>query len=97
MKICVHIANNCVTTDNEVMVIVECDGVPRQGDLFYIPKDVQLALERQAKKAGGYDGWYYKKGLSFDDAIYVEQVSWEISLDNVYRCHIELGDKIRYE
>lgn len=98
MKVFVHIECESVATDPDVMVEVECDSAPRVGDLFYTPKEVTHDLERQARQTGDYEEWYYPRNapfesrrLSFADAIYVNQVSWELSNDGVYRCHIELG------
>ena len=98
MKIFVHIANGFVTTDPNAMIEVECDGVPRKGDLFYISDEQERDLENQIIKRGGYgDDWTYMKGtpseeFSIADAIYVQYVSWERDERGVFRCHIELYD-----
>ena len=105
MKIYIHIANNCSKNDQTVMVEVECDGVPRRGELFYLRQSERARLEEQARLVDRpedrfmcYRDWYYGKNkdrLSFDDAIYIYDVSWEWSKDGVYRCHVELCDNHR--
>lgn len=102
MKIYIHIANNSVTTDPAVMTTVECDGIPRPGDLFYITKETRKDLEDQARASGiceeCYEEWFYGKDhneFSFCDAIYIRLVSWEKSKEGTYRCHVELCDNHR--
>lgn len=98
MKVFVHIANHCETTDPSAKIVVECDGVPRKGDLFYISDEQREDLTEQIIKGGGYgQDWIYMRGtpseeFSIADAIYVDLVSWERDEQGVFRCHIELGD-----
>lgn len=100
MKIFVHISNEFERTDPNAFIVVECEGEPHIGDVFYLADEQKKDLEEQIIKGGGYgDNWRYMTGtsrekFSIDDAIYVSFVSWERDDQGVFKCHIELGDGI---
>lgn len=88
MKLYVHIDTRDETLVPNPCVVIECDGIPRRGDVFYLDRDRTLDLEKQLKGSVEFDIW---------DCFYVSDVIWEDDEQGIYRCHISLTDPFYYE
>ena len=103
MRIYVHIPNCSDFMDEDVQVAVECSGVPRKGEIFYLSDEDTKSLINQIINNGkgsvwAYSSWINEVGdcryIGFDDCIYVTDVCWKKSKSGEYECHIELSDDL---
>ena len=95
MKIYVHIKSYAEFFDRDVMIPIECDTLPSEGQEFFLSDEDQALLEWKAilhiysycEYIYGWEGAYH---LSFSDVEMVDEVLWRKGEDGKYYPHIQL-------